>query len=118
MKNWRLLPHIYPAIVFPLLWESALSLSLQMSCSLPFLPPPSFSNAHDSPMAVQAAREPRTVCPMLPPLGGREWGTAAGMAGRGGQPLSLTAAPKTLTDGGVCPKADNALKKLSMMRLY
>ena len=53
-----------------------------------------------------------------PPLYGRDGEAAAFMAGREGQPLCLTAAPKFLTKGSVCPKADNTLKKLSMLKVY
>lgn len=96
MKIWRLLTPATPTIAF----SSALGVS-----RFPLLPnellsahfPPSFSNAHDSPMAVRASWQPhaavgiaRATSTAWSGLGNGSWCRA----GRGGQFHCLTAAPK------------------------
>lgn len=70
-------------------------------------------------MAVQAAQEP-CVAVGIPHTTSSVWqglGTATDMAGVGGQPLCLAAAPEVLIDGGICTKVNHSLKKLSVRKL-
>lgn len=73
-------------------------------------------------LCLQFPKQPRSLVqqqalPIPPPLAVRDWERAASMAGRGGQPLCLTAAPRTHENGGACPKVGSILK-LSVMTFY